>query len=423
MFRADLHIHSRFSRATSKNLTLRNLAGYAYVKGIQLLGTGDITHPKWLEEISNELSYNEQTGFYQLKNPLTTRDILEQTNIHVDEVRFQPQFILQGEVSCIYKKNSATRKNHQIIFAPTLEEAQKLNAKLAKIGNLTTDGRPILGLDAKILLEIILTSGAHASQNSHLQNYLIPAHIWTPWFSVFGSKSGFNSLEECFEDLTSEIFALETGLSSDPPMNRLWSALDKYTLVSNSDAHSSENLGREVNTFHSAPTYQSLFDALKKKNELFCGTVEFYPEEGKYFADGHRNCNICFLPEESKKYLNICPVCGKPLTIGVLNRVKELADREAPLLTTQQFESCIPLKEILSEICRVGAKSKQIHAHYEKLINLLGSELDILQIVPISEISAVNAPLAKAVHAMRTKAVQKICGYDGEYGKIKFVNS
>ncbi len=419
MFRADLHIHSRFSRATSKNLTLRNLASFACIKGIQILGTGDITHPKWLEEISDQLHYNEHTGFYQLKNPVTPRDILEQTNIHADEVRFQPQFILQGEVSCIYKKNGVTRKNHQIIFVPTIDAAKKINAKLAKIGNLTADGRPVLGLDAKILLEIILS----AAQHSELQNYLIPAHIWTPWFSVFGSKSGFNSLEECFEDLTPEIFALETGLSSDPPMNRLWSHLDSCTLISNSDAHSGENLGREVNIFHAAPTYQSLFDAFKKKNNLFYGTVEFYPEEGKYFADGHRNCNIYFLPEESKKLHNICPVCGKPLTIGVLNRVKELADREIPLLTKQQFESCIPLKEILSELLQRGVKSKQIHAHYEKLINLLGSELDILQNVPIQQIAEINVPLAKAVHATRAKSVQKIYGYDGEYGKIKFVIS
>lgn len=289
MFRADLHIHSRFSRATSKNLTLRNLASYAYIKGIHLIGTGDITHPIWLQEIADELVYNEQTGFYQLKNPLHPHDILMQTNIHLETVSYNPQFILQGEISCIYKKQGATRKNHQLIFVPHIEAAKKLNARLAQIGNLSADGRPILGLDAKILLEILLTAS-----DAKNPNYLIPAHIWTPWFSVFGSKSGFNRLEDCFEELTTEIFALETGLSSNPPMNRLWSALDSYTLISNSDAHSGENLGREVNIFHSAPTYQSLFDALKKKNDLFSGTVEFYPEEGKYFADGHRNCNICF---------------------------------------------------------------------------------------------------------------------------------
>lgn len=419
MFRADLHIHSRFSRATSKNLTLRSIASYAYIKGIQLVGTGDITHPKWLEEISDELIYNDQTGFYQLKNPLTPQDILAQTNIHINEVSFQPQFILQGEISCIYKKNGATRKNHQLIFAPTIDEAKKLNAKLSQIGNLAADGRPILGLDAKILLELVLDS----AQNFDLQNYLIPAHIWTPWFSIFGSKSGFNSLEDCFEDLSEEIFALETGLSSDPTMNRLWSALDNCTLISNSDAHSGENLGREVNIFHSAPTYQSLFDALKNKNDLLYGTVEFYPEEGKYFADGHRNCNICLLPGESRKYQNICPVCGKPLTIGVLNRVEELSDREKPRITNKQFESCIPLKEILSEIYHLGVKSKQMHAHYEKLINLLGSELDILQNVPIQQIAEANASLAKAIQAMRANSIQKICGYDGSYGKIKILGS
>lgn len=419
MFRADLHIHSRFSRATSKKLTLRNIAAFACIKGIRLVGTGDITHPKWLDEISDELFYNEETGFYQLKNPLTSQDILEQTGIHIKEVHFQPEFILQGEINCIYEKHGKTRKNHQIIFVPTIDEAKKINAKLEKIGNLAADGRPVLKLDAKILLEIILS----AAPNSDLQNYLIPAHIWTPWYSVFGSKSGFNSLEECFEDLTKELFALETGLSSDPAMNRLWSALDSFTLISNSDAHSGENLGREVNIFSSALTYQSLFDALKRKNDLFCGTVEFYPEEGKYYADGHRNCNICFLPEESRKHNAICPFCGKPLTIGVLNRVEELSDRDKPPAGEYRFESCIPLKEILSEIFHVGAKSKQIHALYEKFINLLGAELDILQNVPIEQITEINAPLAKAIQSMRTKNVQKICGYDGEYGKIKILDS
>ena len=413
MFRADLHIHSRFSRATSKNLTLRNLASYACIKGIHLLGTGDITHPKWLQEIADELIYNEQTGFYQLKTPLNPHDILTQTNIRVETVSFNPQFILQGEISCIYKKKGATRKNHQLIFVPHLEAAKKLNAKLAQIGNLSADGRPILGLDAKILLELVL-----AMSDTKSPNYLIPAHIWTPWFSVFGSKSGFNSLEECFEELTSEIFDLETGLSSDPPMNRLWSALDKYTLISNSDAHSGENLGREVNCFHSAPNYQSLFDALKKKNDLFSGTVEFYPEEGKYFADGHRNCNICFLPEESKKYHNLCPVCGTPLTIGVLNRVKELADRKAPLTEKIRFESCIPLKEILSELYHAGAKTKHIHSLYEKYINLFGSELNILQNVPIEHISKTDTALAESLFKMRSGTLQKICGFDGKYGKI-----
>ncbi len=248
---------------------------------------------------------------------------------------------------------SSDLKNHQLIYVPDIETAKKINAKLARIGNLSADGRPMLGLDAKILLEYVL-------EEKH--SYLIPAHIWTPWFSIFGSKSGFNTLEECFEDLTEEIFALETGLSSNPPMNRLCSALDRYVLISNSDAHSGENLGREVNIFHSVPTYQSLFESLRRKNTFFYGTVEFYPEEGKYFADGHRNCDICFLPEESEKHKNICPVCGKPLTIGVLNRVMELADRKTPLTAKEQFESCVPLKEILAELHQTGAKSKKIHS-------------------------------------------------------------
>lgn len=409
MFRADLHIHSRFSRATSKNLTLRNLASHAYIKGIHLIGTGDCTHPAWLQEIEEELTYDDNTGFYRLKIPLGTQDIAEQTNIRLKQVSFQPQFVLQGEISCIYKKNNAVRKNHQLIYAPDIETAKKINEKLAKIGNLSADGRPMLGLDAKILLEYVL---------EEKQSHLIPAHIWTPWFSIFGSKSGFNTLEECFGDLTEEIFALETGLSSDPTMNRLCSALDRYVLISNSDAHSGENLGREANIFHSAPTYQSLFESLRRKNTFLYGTIEFYPEEGKYFADGHRNCKICFMPDESENHQNICPVCGKPLTIGVLNRVMELADRKSPLTAKEQFESCVPLKEILAEIHQTGAKSKKIHSHYEKLINSYGNELDILQNVPIETISHENNMLAKALYNMRTDAVRKTYGFDGEYGKI-----
>lgn len=413
MQRADLHIHSRFSRATSKNLTVRNLASYACIKGIHLLGTGDASHPAWLSELENELRYNEHTGFYVLKNPLTAEDIFQETNVRLKNVPFQPQFVLQGEISCIYKKNNATRKNHQLIYLPDFAAAKKLNARLAGIGNLAADGRPMLGLDAKILLEMILEQ-----ENS----FLVPAHIWTPWFSVFGSKSGFDSLKDCFEDLSDEIFALETGLSSDPPMNRLLSCLDRYVLISNSDAHSGENLGREVNIFHSIPNYQTLFDSLKRKNNLFYGTVEFYPEEGKYFADGHRNCNICLTPEETKQNHGICPVCRKPLTVGVLYRVKELADRKNPAPSREQFESCIPLKEILAELHGVGAKSKKIHAAYEQLLNIFGAELDILQNVPINSLAEYDAKLAEAIFRMRSNTVSKQCGYDGEYGKISIFN-
>lgn len=410
MFRADLHIHSRYSRATSKNLTVRCLAAFAAVKGIHLLGTGDCTHPLWLQELENELCRDEATGFYRLKNPLTPQDIDLYANIDAQSVPFQPLFVLQGEISCIYRKNGGVRKNHQLVYMPDFETAKKFNAKLALVGSLTADGRPMLGLDARTLLAWILEE-----KNCHL----IPAHIWTPWFSVFGSKSGFDSLEECFGDLTGELFALETGLSSDPAMNRCWSALDRYTLISNSDAHSGDNLGREVNIFHSALSYAALFDALRRKNSLFYGTVEFYPEEGKYFADGHRTCNVCLNPEETAKLRGICPVCGKALTVGVHYRTAQLADRKTPLPAKEQTEYCIPLKELLAECCGVGAKSKKVHRIYENLIKLLGPELEILQNVPIPSIAEQDAKLAEAVMHMRTNKVRKIPGFDGEYGIIR----
>lgn len=413
MVRADLHIHSRFSRATSKNLTVRNLASHAAVKGIHLIGTGDCTHPAWLKELENELVYNNNTGFYSLKNPLTEEDIFRECSLKLGKVPLQPQFVLQGEISCIYKKNGTVRKNHQLVYFPDFETAKKFNAKLAETGNLAADGRPMLGLDAKHLFDMVLREN---------NSYLIPAHIWTPWFSVFGSKSGFDSLEECFEDLTPELFTLETGLSSDPPMNRLLSCLDRFVLISNSDAHSGENLGREANIFHDMPDYQTLFDALKRRNDLFYGTVEFYPEEGKYFADGHRACGVCLTPEETKARSGLCPVCQKPLTVGVLYRVKELADRTEPVPCREQFESCIPLKEILAELCGVGAKSKKIHACYENLLKIFPSELEILQNVPIHTLAETDQKLARAILCMRQNQVTKQCGHDGEYGKISIFN-
>ncbi len=409
MFRADLHIHSRFSRATSKNLTIRNLASWAYIKGIHLLGTGDCTHTQWLNELKNSLTYNEHTGFYKLKSPLTKEDIYEHTAINVNTISFQPEFILQGEISCIYKKLGATRKNHNLVFFPDFQTTEIFNSQLAKKGNLESDGRPILGLDAKNLLEMVL---------EHKNSYLIPAHIWTPWFSLFGSKSGFDKIEDCFEELTTEIFALETGLSSDPPMNRLYSALDNFTLISNSDAHSSENLAREVNIFHNATTYQELFESLQRKNTNFYGTIEFFPQEGKYHADGHRECNICFTPNQSKEHNLICPVCHKPLTIGVQFRVEELADRKEPIKTREQFESLIPLKEILAQLLNVGIKSKKITEKYQNLIQNLGCELDILQTVDIENINKIDTKLGQAILKMRKNEVTCQSGYDGEYGHI-----
>ena len=350
-FIADLHVHSRFSRATSKNLTPRNLAAWASVKGIQLLATGDFTHPGWLELISDQLESMEN-GFFRLKDQSGLDQELPwfSGTGGAEDIRF----VLCTEISSIYKKGGKVRKIHNLVFMPGLEAVRKFNIRLGQVGNLASDGRPILGLPARDLLEMVLETDPLA--------FLVPAHIWTPWFSLFGSKSGFNRLEDCFEDLSSEIFALETGLSSDPEMNQLWSALDRYTLISNSDAHSGEKLGREANLLSGEISFPALRAALRKDTgpARFEGTLEFYPEEGKYHLDGHRKCGIVLEPAETARLKGICPVCGKELTIGVLNRVFELADRETPVRSAAQKFSLVPLTEILSEILGSGSGTKKV---------------------------------------------------------------
>jgi PHP family Zn ribbon phosphoesterase len=323
-FIADLHIHSRFSRATGKDLTLRRLARGAGEKGIDVLGTGDFTHPQWREEMRDQLVFDEESGLYRLA------ENAENADAAAELAGSSPFFCLQAEISSIYKRHGKVRKIHSLVYAPTLDDAERISARLGRIGNLNADGRPILGLDCRDLLELVLECAPGA--------VLIPAHIWTPWFSLFGSKSGFDALEDCFGDLSAHIFALETGLSSDPPMNRRVSALDGYALISNSDAHSAGNLGREANLFSGKPSFDGMFDALRAAAARrpaagapceFLGTLEFCPEEGKYHLDGHRACNVALEPREAAALDNICPVCGKPLTIGVLHRVLELADRPA----------------------------------------------------------------------------------------------
>ena len=307
-FRADLHVHSRFSRATSGRLNIRNLAAWSMIKGLSVMSTGDFTHPAWRDELRRDLAYDDNSGLYRVreKTPLET----EIPGFSRPDGVSEPQFLIQAEISSIYKKGGSVRKVHNVVIMPSLESADKLSNKLAAIGNITSDGRPILGLDCEHLLEMVLETDE--------RGVLIPAHIWTPWFSLFGSKSGFDALEDCFGSLSPHIFALETGLSSDPDMNRLWSALDRYVLVSNSDAHSGENLGREANLFEGTPSYDGIFDALRRAARgeegsgcTYRGTVEFFPEEGKYHLDGHRACNVVLEPEESMKIGNICPVCGK----------------------------------------------------------------------------------------------------------------
>ena len=374
---ADLHIHSHFSRATSPNLTFEHLTRWAQLKGIHVVGTGDIAHPGWLAEMREKLEPAEE-GLYRLKPEHTTA-----VQAQVPPACHAPvRFMLGGEISNIYKRGDRTRKVHNIVFAPSFEATERLQARLEKIGNIRSDGRPILGLDSRDLLEIVLDTDPAC--------HLIPAHIWTPWFSLLGSKSGFDSVAECFADLTPHIFALETGLSSDPPMNWRVSGLDRYTLVSNSDAHSPEKLGREATLFDCELAYGALFEALQYAGRLpspthgrgaggegYLGTIEFFPEEGKYHFDGHRACDLVWDPPTTRAHNEICPVCGKPLTVGVMHRVEALADRPEGFrpVGPRPFHSLIPLPELLGEVYGVGASSKQVQAEYFKLLVGLGAEL------------------------------------------------
>ncbi len=396
----DLHIHSKYSRATSRSLNLEELAIWAKKKGLSLIGTGDFTHPAWFAEIKEKLVPSDD-GTFKLKPEIER------------EIGANVKFILTVEISTIYKKWDKTRKVHHVVFSPDLQSAENFRNKLDAIGNIKSDGRPILGLDSRDLLETVLESG----ENS----FIIPAHIWTPWFSVLGSKSGFDSIEDCYGDLSEHIFAVETGLSSDPEMNWHVSKLDKFRLVSNSDAHSASKLAREATVFNIDPDYYSIMNALKT-GEGYTGTVEFFPEEGKYHEDGHRKCNVCMTPEETKKHNGICPVCGKPMTIGVLYRVNELSDRKeiiTPPETAGKVFSLVPLQEMIAEIKGVGASSKSVAYEYERLIHTFGSELAILQDIPVDEISKSSTLLGEAVSRLRQGKVIKHAGFDGEYGVIR----
>ncbi|MFH1990846.1 MAG: UvrD-helicase domain-containing protein [Pseudomonadota bacterium] len=409
-FIADLHVHSHFSRATAKNLNLENMYIAAHLKGITVVGTGDFTHPGWFAELKEKLVPAEE-GLFKLKD-----EIAERCDKQIPKLcRRSVRFLLVSEISNIYKKNQKTRKNHNLVYMPGLDTAEKFNSKLARIGNIKSDGRPILGLDVKDLLEIILETSDRA--------FLIPAHIWTPWFSLLGSKSGFDSIEECFEDLTPFVFAVETGLSSDPSMNWRVSGLDGLTLVSNSDAHSPLKLGREANIFNTELSYPAIKSAIQTgDSDRFMGTIEFYPEEGKYHLDGHRKCNIRLRPEKTRALSGKCPACGSPLTQGVLYRVEELADRpggEKPA-KYHPFYHLIPLTEILSETLRVGPGTKKVMEYYRILLDKLGPEIEILKTLSIETIEKVGGPLlGEAVARMRRSEIVIQPGYDGEFGTIK----
>ncbi len=400
-FIADFHIHSKYSRATSPTGDLKHLAESARIKGIQVLGTGDFTHPQWQKEIKTELEPAEQ-GLFRFKN-------------QKEGIRF----ILTSEISCIYSKNGKVRKIHLVIFAPSMDAVEKISKKLSTIGNLKSDGRPILGLDAKELLRIVL----EADKNC----FFVPAHILTPWFSVFGSKSGFDSLEECFEDLTKYIFALETGLSADPAM--IWRILDgrRLALISSSDAHSPNKLGREANVFDTDMNYDSIISSIKEKDKKrFLYTIEFFPQEGKYHYDGHRNCDIVLSPKESARYNNVCPVCGKPLTLGVANRIRQLADKDVGFVPEDAipFKSLVPLKEIIAETFGCGPATKKVEKEYQKIIQALHNEFNVLLNVSKAELESVTlSEITEGIMRVREGKIIVEPGYDGVYGKVRIFSS
>lgn len=388
---ADLHIHSKYSRATSKMMDLDHIAEAAKQKGISIMGTGDFTNPAWLYELEKKLTPDKE-GIYRY------RDI---------------DFILTTEVNNIFNYNGGTKKVHSMIILPNFELVRKFNKGIRMFGKLESDGRPILSLPLKNLAGILFSIYPEA--------ILIPAHLWTPWFGLFGSKSGFDSLEEAFGEYRDRIYAIETGLSSDPPMNWLLSSLDHITLVSNSDAHSPENIGREANCFSTHFDYHELREILKGQDrEKFLYTVEFFPEEGKYHYDGHRNCGITFSPEESEENNNICPVCGKPLTLGVLHRVYNLKDREEPLSHGKiGYKRLIPLSEIIGNSLGVGKSTKTVRDVYRRLTSYFGNEFRILLDIPESDLRRnADEKTAHAVIKVREEEVKIKPGYDGVYGEI-----
>lgn len=394
LFVADFHIHSKYSRATSKNMDVPSLVKWARYKGITLLGTGDFTHHLWLQELKQYLEPQDDKGL------LLYQDVY---------------FILSAEVSNIFSQKGKVYRVHNVIMVPTLKLAQEVNRMLSYYGNLASDGRPILGMSCIALARELFKISPDL--------ILIPSHIWTPWFSVFGSNSGFDSLDEAFDKYTEKLTALETGLSSDPSMNWRLSKLDRFSLVSNSDSHSPQRIGREANVFDCELNYWEIKKVLETKDKKkFLYTVEFFPQEGKYHYDGHRNCNVRLHPKETKKYQGICPSCGKPLTRGVLNRVEELADRDEGFIPSNaiDYKSLVSLDEIIAEVKGVFKSSKSVEREYLNLVTEFGSEFNILVNVEEGELfSKLPAKLAEGIKRVREKRLKIIPGFDGEYGVIK----
>ena len=405
MYIADLHIHSRYSRATSKDCTPEVLDLWARRKGISIVGSGDFTHPAWRHELEEKLAPTGN-GLYVLKDEYRLKDPFLGDTI-------QPHFVITGEISSIYKKYDKVRKVHSLILLPGLEDAENISRKLEAIGNIHSDGRPILGLDCHDLLEILLEMCPEA--------VYVPAHIWTPHFSLFGAFSGFDSVEECYGDLSSHIHAMETGLSSDPPMNWRVSALDHYQLISNSDAHSPAKLGREANLLDIPLSYEGLRDAIQTGKGLK-GTIEFFPEEGKYHYDGHRKCGICLAPGDAEKYGGVCPVCGRKLTIGVSHRIEQMADRAEGYVNDHaaRFESLVPLPEIIGASAGYSSASVKVQREYQNMLKKLGPEFSILREIPLEEIRSVSGILiSEGIGRLREGQVTRIPGFDGQYGTIR----
>ena len=406
-FIADFHIHSKYSMATSKQLTPKWLDYWSRIKGISVMGTGDFTHPKWLAELQEQLEPAEQ-GLFTLKPEF--REVADWVP------QGKTRFMLTAEISSIYKKGGKTRKVHNILWAPSFELAQKVQDEFIRRGfNIKSDGRPIIGLDSRDLLELVLAISEDIK--------LVPAHIWTPWFSALGAKSGFDSIEECYGDLEPYIFAVETGLSSDAPMNWMCSSLDKYALLSNSDAHSPEKLGRNANIFNCEMSFNGIVQALKdKKSKTFIGTIDTYPQAGKYHYSGHRKCEVCSTPDEVLAHKFLCPTCKKPYTLGVMDRVAQLADRAdiSSCYARQSIDYIISLPELLSHIHGVSETSKKIKTLYPTIIKELGTEFGILTEISISDIAQkTDGFIAEGIRRMREGEIIVSEGFDGEYGEIQ----
>ena len=404
---ADFHIHSRFSRATAHDITIKNLSQWMKKKGVNLLGTGDFTHPMWFKELKENLEPAEE-GLYRLKGDNDEKNI--------------SRFILTTELSCIYSQGGKGRRIHLVVLASSLEVVQKINIALSWQGNLQSDGRPILGLSAIELVKLLFSISSDI--------VIIPAHIWTPWFSLFGSMSGFDTVEECFGEWANKIFAIETGLSSDPQMNWRLSQLDNFSITSNSDSHSVPKIAREANVFNTELSYFKIIEAIKsgipvnysKDSSQFLYTIEFYPEEGKYHYDGHRLCNVCLSPVEAKKINNICPKCHRPLTIGVMHRVEDLADRPVDYKPSNRppFKKLVPLLEIIAEVMNSTVAAKKVQNEFERLINIFRDEISILTDISIKDIEAESDyKLAEAIKRVRENKLVISPGFDGEYGKVK----